>query len=548
MGRHVPCSEGGVEGACASSDAGWIDEDGSFTCFSCRRKRSAREMAGVEGAGEPKAPATTARGLLPVRVEAIGGIAKRGIDQATCEKWGYGYSTYNGRVCQVATYRDAKGQPAAQKLRFAGKEFQILGDAKSMRLYGEWLWRDGGRMVVVTEGEIDALSMSQVQDNRWPVVSVPNGAQSAKRAIEKSLDWLARFDKVVFMFDQDEPGQAAALECATVLEPGKACIATLPLKDANEMLQAGRGKDLINAMWSARQWRPDGLVAGPDAWSRVVDQVSARAIALPHKVLNEKMRGLRMGEITTLVAGTKIGKSTFCREIAFHAMQQGEKVGYIALEESVRRSALGFLSIAVNRPMHFAPIEELRTAEMQEAYASSVAEHVVYYDHFGSLADANLMSRIRYMVKGEKCSVIVLDHLSIVVSGMDAQTDERRVLDQMMTKLASFVQEADVAFILVSHLSRQKGTPHEEGGRVSLSHLRGTHGIGQLSHNVVALERNQQAEGDDSKLTRVRLLACRHTGESGLCGFLGYDKETGRLQERTGLFEDVSADDDGYLD
>ena len=34
-----------------------------------------------------------------------------------------------------------------------------------------------------SEGEIDAMSVSQLQQHKWPVVSVNNGAPAAKKAV-----------------------------------------------------------------------------------------------------------------------------------------------------------------------------------------------------------------------------------------------------------------------------------------------------------------------------------------------------------------------------
>jgi twinkle protein len=106
-------------------------------------------------------------------------------------------------------------------------------------MYGQWLWRDGGKMLVITEGELDALSVSQVQSNKWPVVSVNDGAQSAARAVSKALEWIEKFESVIFLFDEDEHGRKAAIECAELLTPGKAKIGRLPLKDASDCLKAG---------------------------------------------------------------------------------------------------------------------------------------------------------------------------------------------------------------------------------------------------------------------------------------------------------------------
>jgi len=105
-------------------------------------------------------------------------LKKRGITEETCRVWGYGVGEYNGQNVQVAQYYK-DGTIVAQKLRFPSKDFVTLGDFKDVGLYGQHLWRDGGKMVTVTEGEIDALTVSQMFGNKWPVVSIPTGDAGA---------------------------------------------------------------------------------------------------------------------------------------------------------------------------------------------------------------------------------------------------------------------------------------------------------------------------------------------------------------------------------
>ena len=108
-----------------------------------------------------------------------------------------------------------------------------------------------------------------------------------------------------------------------------------------------------------------------------------------------------------------------------------------------------------------------------------------------------------------------------------------------MTKLRSLVEETGVGLILVSHLRRLQGDKgHEEGQVTSLSHLRGSASIAQLSDVVVGLERNQQADGKDQ--TNVRVLKNRHSGVTGLGGLLQYDISTGRLIEKE-IFEEENS-------
>ena len=73
---------------------------------------------------------------------------------------------------------------------------------------------------------------------------------------------------------------------------------------------------------------------------------------------------------------------------------------------------------------------------------------------------------------------------------------------------------------------------------MSLSHLRGSQAIAQLSDSVIAAERNQQADNEkEANLTRLRVLKNRYAGLTGLAANLGYDRATGRLFEVLNLEE-----------
>jgi twinkle protein len=121
--------------------------------------------------------------------------------------------------------------------------------------------------------------------------------------------------------------------------------------------------------------------------------------------------------------------------------------------------------------------------------------------------------------------------------------DERRAIDSIMTRLRSLVEETGAGIILVSHLRRVDGNKgHENGIEVSLSHLRGSNSIGQLSDCVIALERNQQSDDpEEARTTRLRVLKSRYTGDVGMAARVVYDSETGRLSEITN--SDIEFDD-----
>ena len=159
-------------------------------------------------------------------------------------------------------------------------------------------------------------------------------------------------------------------------------------------------------------------------------------------------------------------------------------------------------------------------------------DRVFLHAHFGTNDLDDIFSKLRYLIVGCDCKWVVVDHLHMLVSSV-TEGDERRAIDNIMTRLRSLVEETGAGVILVSHLRRVQGDKgHENGVSVSLSHLRGSNAIAQLSDCVIALERDQQSEDElESRTTRLRVLKSRYTGDVGMATALVYDKDTGRLSE-----------------
>jgi twinkle protein len=455
-------------------------------------------------------------------------LKARGITAETCQRYGYRIHRNGSIVRHVAPIYKGR-ELAAVKLRGADKKFSWVG--KSQEFFGQQLFPTGGKVLTITEGEIDALSMSQAFGNKYAVVSVTSGAQSALKQCKTHYEWIDLFESVVLCFDMDEAGQEAAKACAEILPAGKVKIMSLPLKDASEMLVSNRVDELVKAFWNAKPFKPDGVVDGSEIWDEIIAEDINNSVPYPFEGLNDKLKGLRLSELVVLTSGSGMGKSAIAREIAYSLIQQGKKVGMIMLEESIKRTALGLMGLHAMKPLHISR-EGVTEAQMREAYEATVGSGNCYlFDHFGSTDVDNLLQRIRYMSKALDCKYIILDHLSIVVSGLDGHEDERRTIDRAMTLLRTLVQEAGISLILISHLKRVEGSKrsHEEGGITSLSHLRGSQAIGQLADAVIGVERDQQ--GEDPNKATLRILKNRFTGETGVCGTLRYDRDTGRLTE-----------------
>jgi twinkle protein len=454
----------------------------------------------------------------------------RKLTEETCQKWRYSCSKYQDKECQVANYCDETGTVIAQKVRMEGKKFVFLGDTKAVGLYGQWLWRNGGKQVVITEGEIDALSVSQVNGNKWPVVSVPNGAQGAKKAIEKSLEWLEKFESVVFMFDNDEHGRAAVQECAPLLTPGKAKIASLPLKDASEMLQAGRGSEIIDAMWGAKEFRPDGIVTVADVEADALKPIEM-GLSWPWPALTEATYGQREGEVYTYGAGTGVGKTDVLTQVVMHTLTVHKKpVGVFFLETDPRDTLVRIAGKLVGKAFHV-PGDGWTTDELKAAIGQVKTSAPLYmYDSFGATDWEVIRAKIAYLAVSLGVKDIFLDHLTALAAG---EEDERVFLETTMAEIAGMAKRYKLRLHLVSHLATPDGLPHEEGGRVTIRHFKGSRAIGFWSHFMFGLERDQQEEDLTKRnTTTFRILKDRKTGRgTGKTFLLTYDPKTGLLNE-----------------
>jgi twinkle protein len=412
------------------------------------------------------------------------------------------------------------------------------GSTKNPDFFGANKSGSGGKLLIITEGEVDAISVHQMlaeQGKQYNVVSLPNGANPS--AVRKHIEWLESFETIILNMDNDEVGRAASKEIADILTPGKVKIMSLPCKDANEfLLEYKNSKEYLKLVYNAKPYRPDGVVALAESWDSMWATDHQRSILYPWAGLNNKLYGLRNREIITFTAGTGVGKSAVIRELEHWLLTQTlDNIGILALEESVSRTAWGVVSVEANLPLS---IREERAHVTQDDvkpwFQNTLGTGRLFtLDHFGSTSEQNLLSQVRYMVKGLQCKWVFLDHLSIVVSAMNDMGDERKAIDSIMTKLRQLVEETGVGLLLVSHLRRIDGNRgHEQGVEVSLSHLRGSQAIAQLSDSVVALERNQQAEDDlEANLTTVRVLKNRYAGLTGIATHLAYDRTTGRLTE-----------------
>ena len=527
---HQPCPQ------CNSSDACSINEDGSAYCFSCNTRIKNYESGGA--VEELKVHRMNSVNEIEGSFTALN---DRGISLATAKKYNVKCITNKeGKVIRHFYPYCVASEVTAYKVREEGKHFTWRGNSQGTGLFGQSTFRDSGKFITLVEGECDAMAAYEMLGSKWPVVSVKSGAAGAARDVKNSIEFLEKFDCVVINFDNDKAGLEASKKVARLLTPGKAKILSLPddFKDPNDMLKAGRKQSYVDTWWSAKLYTPSGVLNISEKKNEFNNRESRESVPYPWQGLNKKLHGLRRGELMTLTGGTGLGKSSVTRELEHWLITNTEdNVGIIALEEDWRRTVDGILSIEANARLYIDQVRDEFTEEQlnqffDNVYAGKNKDRVWIHSHFGITDIDEIFSKLRFLIIGCSCKWVVVDHLHMLVSAM-SDGDERRAIDNIMTRLRSIVEETGAGLILVSHLRRVDGNRgHENGISVSLSHLRGSQSIAQLSDCVIALERDQQSDDpDEANTTHMRVLKSRYTGDVGMATHLLYDRDTGRLNE-----------------
>ncbi len=524
--------------------------DGGAYCFACQHFEK----------GDGSAPAVdSSPASFKVYRGAIRHLEDRKIDTKPCRVYGYQTAEINGKEVQIANFfKD--GTLVAQHMRGPDKKFHWVGRPRNCELFGQHLWGSGGKKLVITEGEIDCLTVAQLQDCKWPTVSLTGGAAGAVRDIKANLEFVNSFKEVILMFDMDDAGREAAKAVADILPPGKAKLASLPFKDANECLTKGNSKAIIDAMWNATVYSPDEILHISSVTSRDADTSNTKVWPFPFKDLTKFLTGQRSGEITLYASGTGSGKSTFLRELAYHHASNGRSVGMIMLEESPEETMDDMISLILNKP-----VRKLRSGRMMndlleqmgedkiemdiiddltdEEYAKAKEElgktGLYIYDHLGNNAMSNLMARMEYMAVSLGVEVILLDHITAAAAGLMSTSEkdiegggsERLIIDAMMRDMRALAVRTGVHIDVVSQLKKTQ-TAFEEGARITMQDLRGSGALASVPNTVIALERDRQnADKRTANTTTVRVLKNRLDGRSGVATGIYYNHETGRMEQ-----------------
>ena len=457
----------------------WNDSKGVGSCLSCglatwtddKGRLWAKKTKGskpylIEGEGHLKAPSSKQEDafsdtfneeyeVLDNTEQEGSYIAMRGITEDTMEMFG------------VFTYGDTQEYTyptGGVKVRKLPKDFHAKNGFKGDELFGMNLFPAGcSKVVVCTEGELDALSAWQMLKNGSfvnPVVSFPSASPSGK-LWEKCKKYLDSFDKIVLSVDNDEAGQKLQAKMSEIF-PDKTYIMNHgDLKDANDFLQAGMAKEYKQAWWNAKKFKPDSILSDAEDYLKLYeDSPDFEYFTTGIEELDEKMLGISKGYVTLVQAETGLGKTEFCRYLENRALNHSEyKIAAMHLEESKLRSLLGLVSYKLNENVTIKKfIDEKDLDEEVRGAISEISssERFVTFDFDMQEGHEELIKQVRYLVAAMSVDFIFIEPIQDCVTGSSSEKEGK--LADLITQLSTLASKLNVGIVVVAHQNADGGS------------------------------------------------------------------------------------------
>lgn len=350
-------------------------------------------------------------------------------------------------------------------------------------LFGWQVIGENDRTLIITEGEIDALSWHSFG---FSAVSVPFGGGKAGKHnwIENDYDRLQRFEKIYLAMDMDEAGEEAAKDISNRLGVHRCFRVVLNLKDANACLVAGVGAEVMeDALKAAKEFKPDELNRPLSYLDEVIDLFYPKegdhlGYTMPYERLMREDVYFRPAELTLWSGASGHGKSQVLSDCIPHWIKEGAKPCLASLEMKPSQSLKRLVKQTgnIDRPT--------------EGYAKACMEFLdnglLLYSKVGKASIPHMLEIFDYARSRYGCDVFVVDSLMRLGIASDDYTGQEKAVYQMI----DWVISRNVHIHLVAHARKSE----RGGGPGGTEDVKGASEIGSNAFNILTIWRNREHE------------------------------------------------------
>lgn len=351
-------------------------------------------------------------------------------------------------------------------------------------LFGWQAVPENAREVIITEGEIDALSWASYG---FAAMSVPfGGGKGGKQNwIENEYDRLERFERIYISTDMDKPGEEAAEEIASRLGRHRCYRVSLPMKDANECLVAGLGEFVMkDALAKAKALDPDGLKRPVEYADKVAHLFwpahdERPGYTLPYGKISERFF-IRPSELTLWSGASGAGKSQILSDCVPHWIKQGSRICIASFEmkgeQTLRRMCKQ--TSGIDRP----------TIQYIDRILSFLDTGLLLYERVGKAGVEPLLQVFDYARAKYGCDQFVIDSLMRLGIAQDDYTGQEKAVFQIV----DWTIKNNVHTHLVAHA--RKGEKAQTAPETE--DIKGAMEIGANAFNILTVWRNRKHEDE----------------------------------------------------
>lgn len=567
--KHEPCPN------CGSRDNLAVYDDGSYYCFTgCGYKSISEEYkeALQESKSSSKVKSKFSKTekedmeIKPSNKPAISdeenkeiksytslkGNGFRGIRDDIYAMFGvrHSYDESTGEVTEQYYPVTQDGQLSGYKIREVPKNFRSKGrTGADCELFMSFKFNRGGKYLLITEGEVCALSAYQIlsdynksrgSDFETAVVSPTTGANS-KKQIAANYKFCDSFEQVILCYDNDKAGQEAAKEVVKYLPKGKVKFVQMRYKDVNEYLENGKAREFITDFYNAKPYVPVGIVASNQISEAMREELRIPKIPLPpfmHKLQDMMAGGIPLGRAINLGSASGTGKSTIIDEIIYFLIfNSPHKCGIVTLESTVGQYGIKLLSRHVSKKLELLHNED--AISFIDSETIKAKEHELFNDQDGNprfyLVDdrdggtEDVKNAVENLVVACGCRVIVLDPLHDVISSLPLEEQEK-----FMSWQKGLMKSHSVTFLNVAHTRKTSGGQKagSTGADLHEEDIMGNSAIYKSAACNLMFTRNKESENEIERNTTImKATKIRWTGKTGIAGKYYYDNEKHTLYD-----------------
>lgn len=458
---------------CGSSDNLVVWDDDHSWCFTpnCSYNKGKRRPHSLYNTRISNA----VKNFKPIRLQPVR-LPKRRLLADTCSRYGIG--VHNQQIhfpyCKDGKIIGYKVRNHAVPKKDK-KHFYVKGSINNT-LFGNQCVHNKN-VIAITSGEYDACSVFQMVG--ISAVSLHSDG-AAKGTVTENLEWLESFEKIILCIDNDESGDKAREIICSIIRPYQLYSMVFPTgyKDANDLLVAKQSELFSKAFWAARA-APIKVIYSKDVLRQEVLAHSQIPEGIPTGIdqLDKSLGGLRPGEITSVLAKTYQGKSTFCRIVLSNLIRSGHKCLIAALEEQPIKYVRRLLHTYAKRPV-------ITLDKKEKTFLVDEMLSQLEVSTLNSKVDTKeLTNCIEYAVRRDKVRIVVVDNITAAI-------DKSKLFEQTSAFMEALTQAAktfNIHIIVVCHIHRTKKDQNGslmEGGYGSSS-------IEQLSDNMLIIKKEE---------------------------------------------------------